>query len=182
MDKFKILIADDEEDIREILELEVSSAFTHENFEILFACDGLEAVNIIKENNPDLVLTDMKMPRMNGVDLIKSTRNLKKEPIIIMISAFGDRETLVDAMRLGAFDFFEKPFNEDQLKVCLLRAKNYIQFKRTMFDQIRLFLNDENVKEDTILQMFEFINSLNKERYTSVGENFMQEDFVLDLD
>ncbi len=68
----------------------------------------------------------MRIPSMNGVDLIKSTRNLKKEPIIIMISAFGNHETLVKTMRLGAFDFFEKPFNVEQLKIYLLRAKNFI--------------------------------------------------------
>jgi YesN/AraC family two-component response regulator len=182
MDTFKVLIADDEADIRDILELEIRSAFEGENLEFSFASDGIEAVEYIKSNNPDLILTDMRMPRMNGVDLIKSTRNLKKEPIIIMISAFGNHETLVNTMRLGAFDFFEKPFNEDQLKVCLLRAKNFIQFKRTMFDQIRLFLEDESVKEETIQQVFEFVNSITKERYTSLGENFIKGSLDLDLD
>lgn len=184
MESFKILIADDEVEIREILEIEVTEAFEGENLEFLFAADGQEAVELIKEHNPDLILTDMKMPRMSGVDLIKSTRNLKKEPIIIMITAYGNHETLVSTLRLGAFDFFEKPFNEDQLKVCLLRVKNFIQFKRTMYDQIRLFLEDENVKEETINQVFEFVNSISKERYTSIGENFIKAglDFDINMD
>ncbi|WP_164848200.1 response regulator [Halobacteriovorax sp. HLS] len=184
METFKVLIADDETEIREILENEVSSVFEGENIEFFFAADGLEAVDLIKEHGPDLVLTDMKMPRMNGVDLIRYTRQIKKEPIIIMISAFGDRETLVNTMRLGAFDFFEKPFSEDQLKICLLRVKNFIQFKRTMFNQIKLFLQDENVREETIEQVFEFVNSISKERYTSVGESFIKGsiDFDLNLD
>ncbi len=184
METFKVLIADDEAEIREILEHEVLSVFEGLNLEFYFAADGLEAVELIKEHGPDLVLTDMKMPRMNGVDLIRHTRIMKKEPIIIMISAFGDHETLVSTMRLGAFDFFEKPFSEDQLRICLLRVKNFIQFKRTMFDQIKLFLKDEKVRDETIEQVFEFVNSISKERYTSVGESFINGsiDFDLNID
>jgi YesN/AraC family two-component response regulator len=181
MESFKVLIADDESEIREILEIEVQEAFEGENIEFFFASDGQEAVEIIKENHLDLILTDMRMPRMSGVDLIKSTRNLKKEPIIVMISAYGNHDTLVSTLRLGAFDFFEKPFNEDQLKICLLRVKNFIQFKRTMYDQIRLFLEDENVRPETIDQVFEFVNSISKERYTSIGENFIKGSLDFDM-
>jgi len=175
MDVIKVLIADDEVDIRELLEEKVRDSFEGVELEFFFAGDGLEAIEIIKSHNPDMILTDLKMPELDGVSLMKVTRELKKEPVMIMITAFGSYHDLVDIMRLGAFDFFEKPFDEELLSMSLTRVKNFIQFKRSMYEQIKVFLKNEKIKDETIEQVFEFVDSISKEKYSSLGERIMKE-------
>lgn len=174
MDLIKVLIADDESDIRQLLEEEVREAFDDTELEFYFAVDGAEAVEIIKSHDLDIILTDLKMPRLDGVSLIQATRELKKEPIMIMITAYGSYENLIDMMRLGVFDFFEKPFDEEQLKATLIRVKNFIQFKRSMYEQITMFLETENVSQETISQVFEFVESISKERYSDLAERLIK--------
>ncbi|OUR99822.1 hypothetical protein A9Q84_01995 [Halobacteriovorax marinus] len=175
MDLIKVLIADDEPEVRDLLEFEVRESFEGIELEFYFAGDGVEAVEIIKIHNPDIILTDLKMPKMDGVNLMKATRELKKTPSIIMITAYGSYEHVLDAMHLGAFDFFEKPFDEELLKMSLTRVKNFIQFKRSMYEQITLFLKDDNVRDETIEQVFEFVESIAKERYAVLGERLIRE-------
>jgi two-component system, NtrC family, nitrogen regulation response regulator NtrX len=103
----KILIIEDESAIRRVL----SRILTEENdsYEVEEAEDGVSGYEKIKNNDYDLVICDIKMPKMDGVELLEEVKKIKAEIPIVMISGHGDMETAIQAMRLGAFDYISKP-------------------------------------------------------------------------
>jgi len=103
----KILIIEDEEAIRRVL-LKILSE-ENSNYIVSEAGDGLSGIEMIKKEDFDLVLCDIKMPKMDGVEVLEATKQLKPEIPIVMISGHGDLETAVSTMRLGAFDYISKP-------------------------------------------------------------------------
>ncbi|MCR4428076.1 MAG: sigma-54 dependent transcriptional regulator [Caldiserica bacterium] len=110
---FKVLVADDEPSVRELLKniLEDSGVS-----EILEAEDGQKALSLIKSEAPDLVFLDIKMPRTDGMSVLRELSGEGKIPRIIVITAFGDFSTALQAMGLGAFDYLNKPFNIEEIK------------------------------------------------------------------
>jgi two-component system nitrogen regulation response regulator NtrX len=105
--KGHILIVDDEENILSSLE----GILTDEGFSILKAKDGAEALKVIKSDNPDLVLLDIWIPGLDGIQTLKAIRKLRSDLNVIMMSGHGTIETAVRATKLGAFDFIEKPLS-----------------------------------------------------------------------
>lgn len=103
----KILIIEDEAAIRRVL----VKILTEENnaYEVFEAEDGLAGVELIKKEDYDLILCDIKMPKMDGVEVLEATKKIKPEIPIVMISGHGDLDTAVNTMRLGAFDYISKP-------------------------------------------------------------------------
>jgi len=103
----KILIIEDEASIRRVL----VKILTEENdtYEVTEAEDGLEGIELIKDKDFDLVLCDIKMPKMDGVEVLESIKKIKPETPIVMISGHGDLDTAVNTMRMGAFDYISKP-------------------------------------------------------------------------
>jgi len=124
----KVLIVDDERNTREVL-----GRFLRPNYDITLAEDGGIALNILKKNEFDLVLTDLRMPGADGLAILDAV--LKKTPSCpcIVFTAYGSIETAVDAIRAGAFDFVTKPINFERLEILLSRA---LESKR---------LKDENI-------------------------------------
>ena len=98
----KILIIEDEAAIRRVL----IKILTEENeaYEVKEAEDGLQGINLIKKEDFDLVLCDIKMPKMDGVEVLAAVKKIKPEIPMVMISGHGDLDTAVNTMRLGAFD------------------------------------------------------------------------------
>ena len=119
----KILIIDDERfirsSLREILE--------YENYEVIEAQDGAEGLQKIKDEEVDLVLCDVKMPILDGMDVLDQVRQLDRAPQFIMISAHGTIETAVEATKKGAFDFISKPPDLNRL---LLTVRNALDKKQ----------------------------------------------------
>jgi DNA-binding NtrC family response regulator len=103
----KILIIEDEEAIRRVLAKILCEE--NESYEVDVAEDGVIGLGKIKENDYDLVLCDIKMPRMDGVELLEAVKKIDTEIPIVMISGHGDMETAINTMRLGAFDYISKP-------------------------------------------------------------------------
>ena len=103
----KILIIEDEEAIRRVLVKILSEE--NPKYQVSQAGDGLSGVEMIKKEDFDLVLCDIKMPKMDGVEVLEAIKKLKPETPIVMISGHGDLETAVSTMRLGAFDYISKP-------------------------------------------------------------------------
>jgi DNA-binding NtrC family response regulator len=113
----KILIIEDEEAIRNVL----SSIILEENksLEIDMAGNGLEGFEMIKEHSYDLILCDIKMPKMDGIEVLHKALKLNPNLVIIMISGHGDIETAVDCIKNGAFDFISKPPDLNRLLTSL---------------------------------------------------------------
>lgn len=103
----KILIIEDEEAIRRVLAKILCEE--NESYEVDVAEDGVIGFEKIKENDYDLVLCDIKMPKMDGVELLEAVKKIDTEIPIVMISGHGDMETAINTMRLGAFDYISKP-------------------------------------------------------------------------
>ncbi|QLE02154.1 sigma-54-dependent Fis family transcriptional regulator [Galbibacter sp. BG1] len=103
----KILVIEDEAAIRRVLVKILSEE--NKAYEVEEASDGLEGMETIKKNDFDLVLCDIKMPKMDGVEVLEAARKIKPELPFVMISGHGDIETAVNTMRMGAYDYISKP-------------------------------------------------------------------------
>ena len=112
MNSPKILIVDDEEELCNIYK----EALEEEGYSITTAQDGKQALAMIKGEHFDLVITDKNMPRMGGVRLLKSIRKLDPNLKIVLITAFGGKQSYLNAMELGADEFLNKPFRIDEFK------------------------------------------------------------------
>jgi two-component system response regulator (stage 0 sporulation protein F) len=106
------MIVDDEPDILLVL----GEFLSNEGFKVLTAQDGLQAIEKIKTFHIDLVLLDMAMPGMNGIDALRELKKLKPGLSVIMITAYRDAEKVVEAFRLGAYDCIFKPFDLKYLR------------------------------------------------------------------
>ncbi len=114
----KILIIDDERSIRATLR----EILEYEKYEVDEAADGEEGLVKIKENDFDLALCDVKMPKMDGIELLEKVRKVGKDIQMIMISAHGNIETAVEAVKKGAYDFIEKPPDLNRLLITIRNA------------------------------------------------------------
>jgi two-component system NtrC family response regulator len=113
-----ILVVDDEANYLTVMEALLGEA----GYEVLTAPGGQEALRIAGSTDLDLVLTDMKMPRMNGLELLEELKRLYPDLPVIMMTAFGTVEKAVAAMKIGAFDYILKPFKNEELLVTIAKA------------------------------------------------------------
>lgn len=116
--KGKILIVEDEKSMREVLKI----LLEEEHHKIVTASDGLEGLSYLDKDIFDLVITDIKMPKANGFDVLKKVKEISPDTIVIMITAFANKETAIEAMKLGAYDYISKPFNIDEIRLIVRKA------------------------------------------------------------
>ena len=116
--KPKALIADDEEGIRFVLR----QLLIQENCQVDLASDGEEAFRLAEAGEYDLYLFDVKMPRIDGLTLLRRVRRLRPDAMIVMVTAFGSQKLAIEALMAGAYDYFTKPFELDELRIILRRA------------------------------------------------------------
>ena len=114
----KILIVDDEQGMRELL----SMMLRREGYDVVTAANGEAALASIQAEIFDLIITDIKMPKLDGISLLRSVKELSPDTIVIVITAFGTAETAVDAMKLGAYDYITKPFKNEEIKLIVQKA------------------------------------------------------------
>lgn len=117
----KILVVDDELLIRDFL----TETLRRKDFDVDNAENGLQALQMIKNTPYDLVITDMKMPKMTGLELLRSIMENVPETLVIIITAFGSIENAVEAMRLGAFNYLIKPFSPDTIEAVIQKAEEH---------------------------------------------------------
>jgi len=114
----KILVIDDEKSIRNSLK----DVLGYEKYKIEEAEDGMQGLSMIQNNNYDLILCDIKMPKMDGIDVLEMALEKKPESLFVMISGHGTIETAVEALKKGAYDFLEKPIDLNRLLVTVRNA------------------------------------------------------------
>lgn len=114
----KVLIVDDEEMAIKLVEHQMKL----EGFEILTTTDGREAIELIKSENPDLVISDIMMPFMSGLELLEHIKSETKKIPVILISALDDVEVIQTAIGMGADDFVIKPVKMDELSLRIKRV------------------------------------------------------------
>lgn len=118
----KILIVDDEVLIRNFL----AEVLKRKKMDITTAENGGKALSLLKDNVFDLVLTDMKMPDMTGIDVLRKVKEMYPQTIVIIITAYGSIENAVEAMRLGAFNYLIKPFSPDTIEAVIQKAHEHL--------------------------------------------------------
>ncbi|WP_428742053.1 sigma-54-dependent transcriptional regulator [Tenacibaculum sp.] len=129
----KILIIEDEAAIRRVLKKIISEE--NDSYDVEEAEDGLAGIEMIKNTDYDLVLCDIKMPKMDGVEVLEKARKIKPETPMVMISGHGDLDTAVNTMRLGAFDYISKPPDLNRL---LNTVRNALDKKELVVENKRL--------------------------------------------
>jgi PAS domain S-box-containing protein len=156
MDK-KILLADDEEGIRKVLGISLADS----GYEVLTAKDGEEALKIFKETRPPIVLTDIKMPGIDGIELLQKIKQEDPDTEVIMITGHGDMDLAILSLKYEATDFVTKPINDDVLEIALKRARERISMRQ----QLREYT--ENLEELVQKQSARLVKI---ERLAAVGQ------------
>src|SRR5688572_16704222 len=131
--KPKVLIIDDEEAIRQSLQM----MFEYEGYDCLQAAGGVAGLKIIDSYQPDLIFLDIKMPQMDGLEVLKEIKAREGAPPVVILSGHGTVKTAVEATKLGAFDFIEKPPDSDRI---LLVARNALSQRKLVEENRRLKL------------------------------------------
>ncbi|MCG8616327.1 MAG: response regulator [Desulfobacterales bacterium] len=139
----KILLVDDEQGIRKVLGIALADG----GYEVTEACDGREAARMVHEIPPDIVLTDIRMPGMDGIELLKCIKTDFPDIEVIMITGHGDLRLAIESLKLDAVDFITKPINNDILEIALKRARDRIDTRK----QLRKYTRglEDLVKEKT---------------------------------
>jgi two-component system response regulator PilR (NtrC family) len=142
--KPRILVTDDEESIREFLDIMLRK----EGYEVTCVEDGKQAADILKKKTFDMVISDLQMPNMTGIELLKHVREAYPEVIFMLITAFGTTESAVEAMKMGAYDYITKPFKIDEVRINIanaLRSKNLEVENRTLKKELEKEYSFQNL-------------------------------------
>ncbi|MEF9475136.1 MAG: sigma-54 dependent transcriptional regulator [Candidatus Mariimomonas ferrooxydans] len=116
--KGKILVVDDEKNMREVLNIFLKG----EGYDVTVADGGSYGITALKKDIFNVVITDLKMPKVSGFDVLKFIKETSPNTIVVIITAFGTTESAVEAMKLGAFDYIQKPFKMDNIRLVLKNA------------------------------------------------------------
>jgi DNA-binding NtrC family response regulator len=136
LDKAKILVIDDEKLLRWSLHQNLSK----EGFNVVTAENGSEGLDLFFEEQPDITLLDVHLPDLSGINILENIKKENRDAIIIMITAFGDIQTAVKTIKIGAYDFVEKPFNMDKLKILIGKAVETVSLRKEVL-QFRSLLS-----------------------------------------
>lgn len=140
--KISLLIVDDEESVRDSL----YNWFIEDGFTAGCADSAGAALNMLENNHFDIILTDIKMPGMDGLELLKRIKTIRKETIVIIMTAFATVDTAVQALKDGAFDYVTKPFDPDDLSHLIRNASSQIMLSQEN-EQLRHHLSLEHVED-----------------------------------
>jgi len=121
-----VLIIDDDESVRDALK----DFLEEKDFKVTTAANGPLGLELLREDGFDILLVDLMMPGMGGLDVIKETSALQITTPVIMVTAYASVQTAVDAMKLGAFDYVTKPFIPDELLIVINRAMELSKMRR----------------------------------------------------
>ncbi|MDI6889695.1 MAG: sigma-54 dependent transcriptional regulator [Thermodesulfovibrionales bacterium] len=162
----KILIVDDEPQSNWLL----SQILEREGYQVMTAGSGKDALKRIREEPPDIIFLDVKMPEMDGIETLKHIKQENSNPTIIMLSAFSSINDAVTAIRLGAYDYLPKPFNDGQIKIVIEKALR----EQTLSEEIANLKNQLKEKCDLFNiitaspNMFEIFENIKKVALTDI--------------
>lgn len=180
----KVLLVDDEEGIRKVLGISLADA----GYEVHTAEDGIVASQTVKTLLPDIVLTDIRMPGMNGIDLLKFIKDSFPDIEVIMITGHGDLRLAIESLKMDAVDFITKPINNDILEIALKRATDRIEtrekigrYTRNLEEMVREKTRRLETSEKRYIQLFNespsFITLQNRDFTIIESNNRFKEQF-----
>lgn len=157
----RILVVDDERGMRDFLSIMLKKA----GYDVTTAVDGEEAIKILHKDIFDLVITDLKMPKIGGLEVLKTVKELSPDTVVIVITAYASTETTVEAMKEGAYDYITKPFQNDEMR---MRIKKALEKRRLSAENVllRKELRDRAVfdniigKSDKMERVFDLVRKV----------------------
>ncbi len=182
MTEAKILVIDDEKLVRWSLEQNLSS----KGYTVITADKGLDGLELYKEEAPDITLLDIHLPDVSGITVLEGIKEINSQALVVMITAFGDIQTAVKTIKLGAYDFVEKPFNLEKLQILVGKALETASLRKEV-SQFRDGLTskygfDSIIGESPeIKKTFELISKIAKSDTTTIfinGESGTGKDLV----
>ncbi|MBI2413330.1 MAG: sigma-54-dependent Fis family transcriptional regulator [Deltaproteobacteria bacterium] len=150
-DNFKILITDDDVDLRELL----TEAVKNWGYTVSVAKDGDEALRKLRMERYDIVITDLMMPGMDGLALLKRIKELDREILVIIITGYATIETAVKAIEAGAYDYIAKPFRLDELMIVIKNACERLRLmlqNKGLLDELRTAYGEISVLKSALAQ------------------------------
>jgi two-component system response regulator PilR (NtrC family) len=179
--KPRILIVDDEPSMREMLRI----VLRRDGYDVLVAENGREAIEALKQERIDLLLSDIRMPDVNGVEVLRAAKELNRDVVAFMMTAYASTDSAVEAMRLGAVDYFTKPFSMDELR---LKVRQHLEAYRLKQENVLLkrALNTSHSfsniigRSESMLAVFKMIETIARTTSTVLitGESGTGKDLV----
>lgn len=141
----KVLLIEDEEVARKAL----AKVIEKEGWQVITAKDGEEGLELFKREQPEVVITDLRLPKIDGIEVMHTVKKILPSTEVILITAFGDYDTAITALREGAFDYLKKPIDVNELILSLGRAKEKIYARKNIppFPTILLAEDEESTRE-----------------------------------
>lgn len=176
LEALKILIVDDEKMSREALQEFLSNLTTS----IQTAQDGQEAIDLLRKEEFDLVLTDLKMPKADGLMVLEEAKSINPDIHVVIITGFASLETALEAIKKGAYDYITKPFKLDEMVVVVRNAAEKIKLTKEnkglvqQLKETRLTLNELREKQKDIRSQFNQIEGKmeeSQEKINHIAEN-----------
>lgn len=152
-DNWKLLLVDDEQDIREVTSLVIRD----QGFDVHTAEDGAQGFEMVEQLSPQIVITDVKMPRMGGIELLRKVKERYEDIEVIVITAFGEMDLAIEALQLDASDFINKPVDDTALQLALSRAKERYLSRQHLKEYTR-YLEKKNMDQARILHRDKLIS------------------------
>jgi putative PEP-CTERM system response regulator len=157
--KDKILVVDDEPGMREMFRRLLK------DYTLFLAKDGEEGIEITKKEDPDLVISDLKMPKIDGIEVLKNIKEYNPAIPVILITAYATIETAVEAIKIGAYDYITKPFDPDVIEITIknaLRHKSLLDENRYLREKLKALQERENIigESDAMKEVFSLIDKV----------------------
>lgn len=153
---WRVLLVDDEKDIRDIIGLTLKDA----GYEVVSASDGESGAALVESFSPHIVVTDIRMPKLDGLGLLKRIKEARPEIEVVVATAFGDMPTAIRALQLDASDFITKPIDDTALHVAVDRAKNRYSAGKRLSDHAKLLESRQAKTAEELLRSIRFQNDL----------------------
>jgi len=144
----RIGIVEDEDEFREVL----GSALAREDRMIRLLRNGQEALEVLKKESFDILITDLMMPGMDGIEVLEEVKRLHPESIVIIITGYASLDTAIQAIRGGAYDYIRKPFKLEELEIAIQHASEKISLirdNRFLLEKLRETVNELNHLQET---------------------------------
>jgi len=139
--KWKIVLIDDEQDIRDVMTVTLKDA----GYNVMSAANGVDGLRLCKDTAPQIVITDIRMPKMDGIQVLKALKTSDPDVEVIVVTAFGDIDIAIQALQLDASDFVTKPIDDKALHMALKRAQDRYTVRKALRDHTAL-LEKENAQ------------------------------------
>jgi PAS domain S-box-containing protein len=153
---WKVVIIDDEEDIRDVLSL----ALKDSGYDVIAAEDGQTGLRMCGQTSPQIVITDIRMPGMDGLQVLEALKKNQPDTEVIVATAFGEMDVAIQALQLDASDFITKPISDEALRLALNRAKNRFTSKKQLKDYTALLEKEKAQTSRELLKTISFQRNL----------------------